>query len=79
MSTAKPPDAGLVPLHDRLRYMLVFRTTVAVVVSLAWSILPAARGLSLLALVSRAPAIPPRPLPRPHGPLETDHRGTGLR
>lgn len=51
MSNAKTPDAGLVPLHDRLRYMLVFRATVAVVVIAAWLALSSERGLSLPTLL----------------------------
>lgn len=51
MSAPKTQDAGLVPLHDRLRYMLVFRGTVAAVVALAYVVLPDDGGLSLPALL----------------------------
>lgn len=46
------PDAGLVPLHERLRYMLAFRGVVACAVLALWLALPSSRHMTFVALVS---------------------------
>lgn len=63
MSGSTTADAGLVPLAERLRYLLVLRGTVAAAVLLAWIALPDQRGLSLPALVAWCAGYPLATLP----------------
>ncbi len=55
-SSTRGADAGLVPLHERLRYMLAFRGVVALAVLALWVALPSARHVSLLAVLSTTAA-----------------------
>ena len=52
-SSTRGPDVGLVPLHERLRYMLAFRAIVAVAVLALWVGLPSSRHVTLPALVTK--------------------------
>src|SRR3712207_9287016 len=45
-------DAGLVPLHERLRYMLAFRAVVATAVLLLWVALPSSRHMTLAGVLA---------------------------
>jgi diguanylate cyclase (GGDEF)-like protein len=51
MKATAAPDAGLVPLADRLRYMQGFRAIVIVAVLVTWVALPRMRALPLVPLV----------------------------